>query len=358
MRVLTRRELNRALLARQRLLERARVPLARAVERMGGIQAQYAPSAYIALWSRVDGFERAALTRALERRSLVQATVLRGTIHVVSHRDFWPWRAAVRETDAAWLRRVHPEVTERDRAAADRRLRAALVDGPRKRDELIALVGKDGWLASSVELVRVPPSGTWEQRRADRYALAERWVGADDADPGDGRELLVRRYLAAFGPAQVADVRSWSRLTREQVERALERIGARSFRDEGGKTLFDLPRGPLPDADTPAPPRLLPTWDAVLLVHARRTGVLPEEFRPRIFNTKLPFSMHTFLVDGSVAGAWKVERRKDKAELVLQPFAPVPQKRRDAVREEAERLVRWHEDDAVSHAVRWTKSTS
>ena len=108
----------------------------------------------------------------------------------------------------------------------------------------------------------------------------------------------------------------------------------------------------------PAPPRFLPTWDAVLLVHARGTGVLPEEFRPRIFNTKLPFSMHTFLLDGSVAGAWRVERAGAKAELVLQPFAPIPQKWRAPLRDEAERLVRWHEDDAVSYVVRWTKSTS
>jgi hypothetical protein len=357
-RVLTQRDLNRALLARQLLLERVRKPLPRAVEQMGGIQAQYAPSAYIGLWSRVEGFERDALTRALQRKAVVQATVLRGTIHVVSRRDFWPWRTAVHETDDAWLRRVRPDLSGRARAAADRKLRAALADDPRKRDERVARDGKDGWFASSVDLVRVPPSGTWEQRRADLYALAESWIGPNDADADAGRELLVRRYLAAFGPAAVPDVRSWSRLTRDQVERALERIGARSFRDEDGKTLFDVPRAPLPDADTPAPPRFLPTWDAVLLVHARRTGVLPEEYRPRIFNTKLPFSMHTFLLDGSVAGAWKVERSKDKAELVLQPFAPVPRQRRESLRDEAERLVRWHEDDAVSYAVRWTKSTS
>jgi hypothetical protein len=357
-RVLTRRELNRALLARQQLLERVRRPLPRAVEQMGGIQAQYAPSAYIGLWSRVEGFERDALTRALERKALVQATVLRGTIHVVSRRDFWPWRSAVYETDDAWLRRVRPDLAGRHRAAADRKLRAALADGPRKRDELVGLVGKDGWYAAGVDLVRVPPSGTWEQRRADLYALAESWVGPNDAEAEAGRELLVRRYLAAFGPAAVADVRSWSRLTRDQVERALERIGTRSFRDEDGKALFDVPRAPLADAGTHAPPRFLPTWDAVLLVHARRTGVLPEEYRPRIFNTKLPFSMHTFLLDGSVAGAWRVERAKAKAELLLQPFAPIPRKLREPLRDEAERLVRWHEEDAVSYAVRWTKSTS
>jgi hypothetical protein len=357
-RVLKQRELNRALLARQLLLERVRRPLPRAIEQMGAIQAQYAPSAYIALWSRVEGFERDALTRALQRKAVVQATVLRGTIHVVSRRDFWPWRTAVCATDDAWLRRVRPDLTDRDTATADRKLRAALADGPRKRDELVALVGKDGWFASSVDLVRVPPSGTWEQRRADLYALAEDWIGPNDAAADAGRELVVRRYLGAFGPATVADVRSWSRLTRDHVERALERIGARTFRDEDGKALFDVPRAPLPHADTPTPPRFLPTWDAVLLVHARRTGVLPEDYRPRIFNTKLPFSMHTFLLDGSVAGAWKVERARDKAELVLQPFAPVPRKRREPLRDEAERLVRWHEDDAVSYAVRWTKSTS
>src|SRR5918911_2373236 len=222
--VLTQRELNRALLARQMLLERAKAPLPRAVERMGGVQAQYAPSSYIALWSRVDGFQREALTRALERRSLVQATVLRGTIHIVSRRDFWPWRAAVRAGDERWLRRVRPWATPRRTTAANLKLRRALADGPRRAEDLIAAVGKDAWLAADVDLVRVPPSGTWGRRRADLYALAEDWVGPDDADEETGRELLVRRYLAAFGPATVADIRSWSRLDREETDRALERI--------------------------------------------------------------------------------------------------------------------------------------
>jgi hypothetical protein len=325
---------------------------------MGGIQAQYAPSAYIALWSRVDGFERAALTRALERRSLIQATMLRGTIHVVSRRDFWPWRTAVYATEDAWVERVYPKLTSRDRAAAVRAIRRALGTGIARRDELVGLVGKEAWQTLGVDLVRVPPSGTWEHRRADLYALAEEWLGPNDADPEDGRELLVRRYLGAFGPARVGDIRTWSRLGRDDVERALERIRPRRFRDEVGKELFDLPRAPLPGPDTPAPVRFLPTWDAALLVHARRTGILPEELRPLIFNTKLPFSMHTFLVDGSVAGAWRVERTKAKAELVLQAFIPVPRKWREPLSSEGERLLRWHQDDAVDYAVRWTKSTS
>jgi hypothetical protein len=337
-RVLTQRELNRALLARQLLLERTRLPLPRAVERMGGIQAQYAPSAYIALWSRLSGFERAQLRRALERRSLVQATVLRGTIHIVSRRDFWPWRAAVRAGDERWLRRVRPFATPRRTNAANEKLRRALAEGPRRAEELIAEVGNEAWEAATADLVRVPPSGTWERRRADLYGLAEHWVGPDDADEEASRELLVRRYLAAFGPATIADVRSWSRLNREETERALERIGPRLFRDEGGKLLFDLPRAPLPDADAPAPPRFLPTWDATLLVHARRTGVLPEEFRPRIFNTKLPFSMHTFLLDGAVAGGWRYEN----GVVELQPFRRLTRAERDALEPEREALAAFH----------------
>ena len=337
-RVLTRRELNRALLARQLLLGRKRLTLPRAVEQMGGIQAQYAPSAYIGLWSRVEGFDREALTRALERGSLVQATVLRGTIHVVSRRDFWPWRAAVRAGDERWLRRVRPWATPQRIRAANLKLRRALGDGPRRADDLIAAVGKEAWLAATVDLVRVPPSGTWERRRADLYGLAEDWVGPDDADEEASRQLLVRRYLAAFGPATVADIRSWSRLDREETERALERIGPRTFRDEDGKLLVDLRRAPLPDADTSAPPRFLPTWDAVLLVHARRSEVLPEELRPRIFNTKLPFSMHTFLLDGAVAGAWRYEN----GDIELQPFRKLTRAEREALEPEREALAAFH----------------
>jgi hypothetical protein len=338
LRTLTQRELNRALLARQMLLERVSLPLPRAVERMGGIQAQYAPSAYIGLWSRVEGFERDDLTRALARRTLIQGTMLRGTIHVVSRRDYWPWREAVRESENAWFRRVHPHVTGRDRAQANRKLREALGDGPRHRDELIALVGKDGWLAADVELVRVPPSGTWENRRAHLFALAEDWVGPNDSEPELARELVVRRYLGAFGPAPVADIANWSRLDRKHVQHALERIGARTFRDERDKELHDLPRAPLPDANTPAPPRFIGTWDAMLLVHARRTGVLPEDYRPRIFHTKAPQSFHTFLVDGAVAGTWRYENGR----IELEPFRRLTRDERRALEEEKERLAAFH----------------
>jgi Winged helix DNA-binding domain len=353
-RVLTARDLNRALLARQLLLGRARLPLPRAVEQMGGIQAQYAPSGYIALWTRLGGFELAQLTRALQRRTVVQGTLLRGTIHIVSRRDYWFWSEAIREPNRAWLARVAPEVAALDLRAEEAKLRAALRDGPRTRDELLELLGRDAWLGLDVDLVRVPPSGTWERRRANLYALAEDWVGPRDATPEQGVELLVRRYLGAFGPARAADVRRWARLAAGSVEAVAERMSLRAFRDEQGRKLLDLPRAPLPGADTPAPVRLLPTWDATLLVHARRAEILPEHFRPLVFNTKNPASLATFLVDGAVAGAWRIERSGDRATLVLMPFRRLDRPSRSDLEAEGLRLARAAEPDAVSYRSRWT----
>jgi hypothetical protein len=337
-RVLTQRELNRALLARQLLLERTRLPLPRAVERMGGIQDQYAPSAYIAMWARVDGFEREQLTRALERRSLVQGTLLRGTIHVVSRRDYWPWAEAIRDARREWLRRAWPNLAALDLDGINRTLRDALRDGPRHRNELVELVGKDGFQAADIKLVRVPPSGTWENRRAHLYAAAEDWVGPSDAHADDGQELLVRRYLAAFGPARVADIASWAGIGAERVRRALERIELRRFDDEQGRELLDLPRAPLPDPETPAPPRLIGHFEGLLWVHARRTGVLPEEFRTILFNTKLPASMAVFLLDGVVAGGWRYENGR----IRLQPFRKLTRAERAGLKDELERLEAFH----------------
>ena len=351
-RVLTQRERNRALLARQMLLERARLPLPRAVERMGGIQAQYAPSAYIGLWSRLDGFELEHLTRALHRRTVVQGTLLRGTIHIVSRRDYWFWAEAIRAPNRVWMARVRPEVLELDLDTAEAKLREALRDGPRTRDELLALVGKDEWLGLDVDLVRVPPSGTWERRRADLYGLAEDWVGPRDATPEEGVELLARRYLGAFGPARPADIQKWGRLAKDDVEATLARMPLRRFRGEDGRELVDLPRAPLPDSDTPAPPRFIGTWDGMLLVHARATGVLPEEYRAIVFDVKTPHSVPTFALDGAIAGKWRVERTARRATLVLQPFAPLPRASRTELEDEANRLVRFVEPDAVSYAVR------
>jgi DNA glycosylase AlkZ-like len=339
-RTLTQRELNRALLARQLLLERVRLPIPRALERLGGIQDQYAPNAYIRLWSCLENFRRDDLTRALERRSVVQATLMRATIHVVSKGDFWPFAVAIRAEQRDWWLRVHkPRPKERDLERQAEELRALMADGARRHDELVEVVGRTwGKVGPWLELVRVPPSGTWEKRRAHLFQTADNWVGREHVDPVEALDHLVRRYLAAFGPAARGDIAKWAGMRLGELSPAVERLGLRRFRDEEGGELVDVPRGPLPDPETPAPVRFLPTWDSVLLVHARRTGVLPERYRPLIFPTKMPQSVGTFLVDGSVAGTWRYENDCVRWDA----FERLDRAAVRAVADEAERLAAFH----------------
>jgi hypothetical protein len=332
--------LNRALLARQLLLERGRTPIPRALERIGGIQAQYAPAMYIGLWSRVAGLERAALTRALERGSVIQATLMRATIHLVSRADYWPLTAAIRAERRAWWERTHQQADPKRARAAGKQLQAFLAGRPRRWKEIQERFGREDALAAAqyVDLVRVPPSGTWEQRRANLYGLAEEWIGPDETDEKEGLDLLVRRYLGGFGPATPAEVADFGMVSIARVRAALERMELRRFRGEDGKELVDLPRAPLPSGDTPAPPRFLPVWDATLLVHARRTQILPEEYRPLVFNVKVPNSVNTFLLDGQVAGSWRFEEGK----IRLDPFDGIPRVQRRALDDEAKRLAALH----------------
>jgi len=356
-RVLTQRELNRALLARQLLLARSKLPLSRALEQVAGLQTQYAPSAYVRLWSSLEGFALADLTRALERKRAIQATLMRSTIHVVSRRDYWLLAEGVGPSRQEWSlrtnrRQVGDAPVDLDAIAAQLRRELAGRTWHRKEvDSLLRSHGGSIWTGAWVELVRVPPSGTWERRRADLFALASDWIGPSDANEARGIEHLLRRYLQGFGPARLLDAADWAGVPTAKVRAAAERLRLRTFRDEDGRELVDLPRAPLP-GDVAAPARFLPTWDATLLVHARRTQILPERFRPLIFHTKAPQSFATFLVDGAVAGVWRVERAKERATLVLEPFEPLPRPAERELRDEGERLVRFHERDATSYAVR------
>jgi hypothetical protein len=357
---LTQRRLNRALLARQLLLQRSRLPLTKAIERVAGLQTQYAPSAYLGLWSRLETFALGDLTRALERHRVVQATLMRSTIHVVPAGDYWPYAVAIRRDRRDWWERTHRRyVGEVDLDAVDKAVREALADGPLQRRELLEVVRPFGpstltlvWNGVGVELVRVPPSGTWERRRADLYATAESWLGPPGVSESDALDLLLTRYLGAFGPATLAAAADWAGVNISTLRPSLERVRLRRHVDADGRQLLDLPRAPLPSKDAPAPVRFLPTWDATLLVHARRTQILPERFRPLVFGTKTPQSFPTFLVDGAVAGRWRIERAKAKATLALEPFEPLPRATRAELRDEAERLVRFHEPDATSYVVR------
>jgi hypothetical protein len=339
-RVLTQRELNRAVLHRQLLLARRRESLPRALERVAGLQAQYAPSMYIGLWSRLQRFERDQLTRALERRSVVQATLMRVTIHLVSARDYWPFAIGIRaERRERWLR-ARRDLSATELGAAAAKAKRLLVGGPRSRAELIEGIGAKTFngIGMWLDLVRVPPAGTWERRRADLYATAESWLGGPSSIPAEGLERLIRRYLQGFGPASPNDIANWAGLPARPVGAALERMDLRRFRDEAGDLLVDLPRLALPAAETPAPHRYLPTWDATLLVHCRRALILPEEHRPKIFHVKAPQSFPTFTVDGAVAGTW----RHEGSRVRLQPFGRLARADREQLEDEGRRLAAFH----------------
>jgi winged helix DNA-binding protein len=346
-RVLSSGELNRTLLARQLLLDRTDASPVRAMERMAGIQSQYAPSGYIGLWSRVQDFHRSSLTRALERGRAVTGTLMRITIHTVSARDYALFAEGVRRSRRSlWLRSYRTVLDENAMRSAARIVRQALAGGPRRATELAETVVSAGlprvaWNGAGlwVDLLRVPPSATWERRRADLYDLAERWVRSKEGVTEEaGMRHLVRRYLGGFGPAPVADVSSWAGIPVTTLRPVIEHMRLRRFRDESDAVLFDMPGAPLPDAGVSAPVRFLPTFDATLLISARRARILPEEYRPVIFNTKAPQSVCTFLVNGSVAGTW----RHDGTRVVMEPFEKLPARVRREVDAEAGRLAAWH----------------
>jgi len=339
-RVLTRRTLNRALLARQLLLERQPLSIPDAIDQIGGLQTQYAPSGYVGLWTRLAGFQRDDLTAALEDHSVIQATLLRTTIHMASRREFWLYAAGIRQARRTWSLRVQRgAVDEQTMVDAAARLRGALRAGPRTVKELGQLAtGFVGNLGLWVDLVRVPPSGTWERRRADRLALAEDWVGPCDATEADGLQHLVRAYLRGFGPAPWRDIASWAGIRVVDARQGGEGLDLVDYRDENGRGLVDLPDAPLPDADTLAPVRFLAHWDASLLVHARRTGILPDEYRARVFTSRNPFSVGTYLVDGRVAGAWSIQDGR----VALDAYQPLGTAERRAVERERDALEAFH----------------
>jgi hypothetical protein len=310
---------------------------------LAGIQNQYALNAYIRLWSCLEKFERAQLDRALERRAVIQRTLMRETIHIVSRGDAPLLAAAIRRSGQEWWRRVNK--VDVDMKPFARRAHAFFRGTVRTRKEVEQFLKENEFPRASLwgfahwlDLVRAPPAGTWDHRRADLFALAEEWVGMLDVDEQTAMEHLVRRYLGGFGPASANDIANWSKIPVTRLKPVLERIGLRRFLDEDGKELLDVPRAPLPHPETPAPVRFLPTWDAILLVHARRAGIIDEEYRKRIFHVKAPQSFPTFLVDGRVAGTWRHENGRVK----LDPFERISRETRRDLNEEAEWLAAFH----------------
>lgn len=354
-RVLTQRELNRSLLARQLLLKRSALSVPRALEQLAGIQAQYAPSSYVRLWTSLRRFAMGDLDRLLEQRKVVQGTLMRSTIHLVSARDYWRFAEGIGPSRQEWWRQTWGKEfswAEMERIAA--KLDAELTGRawPRKDlDQLMRSHSTTVWSGAWVALIRVPPSGTWSRRRADLFQRAAEWIGRSDADERSGLEHLLRRFLGGFGPARLTDAAGWAGVALPKMRSVAEEMTLRRFRDERDRELVDIPRASLPSADVSAPVRFLPTWDATLLVHSRQTQILPEAYRSLVFNTKTPHSVGTFLVDGFVAGSWRAERAGERSTLVYTPFERLPTAEERELREEGAGLIRFLEPEAISYSV-------
>jgi hypothetical protein len=364
-RVLSEVELNRALLARQLLLERKRLSVASALERIGGLQAQHGPSPHIALWSRVAGFRPEQLNKALRERKAVKATLMRVTLHIVSTRDYYAFEPVLRLARRAWWADIGPRVgVEFDFEEVGRRTLELVGAGDRAPDELKQLTlgltkgtepsaGFHWRLAvGSASLVHTPPSGFWGHHGPGRFASDAGWLGRAVTPEDDDVAPLVRRHLGAFGPATRGDVSSWSGLSVTTLAPGFERLKLREYRDESGRRLYDLPRQPLPPADTRPPVRFLPKWDSTLLAYEapERTRILPERYRKTVIR-KNGDVLPTILIDGFVAGSWSVKRTTKVATLELDTFEPVPRAWKRELVEEGKRLLGLLEPDAPAYEV-------
>jgi Winged helix DNA-binding domain len=365
--VLGLRALNRATLERQMLLSRQKLPAIEAIEHLVGMQAQAPNPPYIGLWTRLEGFHPDELARLITDRRAVRIALIRNTVHLVTARDCLALRPLVqpvfdRALYANYAHRAGIEGVDIEALVAAGR--ALLEEQPRTAKELGELL-RERWpdrdpaslaraIRHLVPLVQVPPRGIWGKSGQAAHTTAEAWLGRP-LDPDPSLDEMVVRYLGAFGPATVKDVQTWSGLTRlrEVTDRLRSRL--RTFRDEQGNELFDLPDAPRPDPDTPSPPRFLPEFDNLILSHADRTRIIANDYR-KVIASKNGMVPATVLVDGFVRGTWKTKRtRRGKATLVIEPFEPLAKKDRDALSEEGEQLIRFTGEDAEAFEVRFAE---
>ena len=361
--LLTTRALNRATLARQMLLGREKTTALRALERLCGMQAQLARPPYIGLWTRVAGFQAAELTRLVHARKVVRGTLMRVTLHLVSARDYLGLRPLLQPMLSAGFERGRRDrIAGLEMEAVLEAARACLEERPRSFEEVRSVLGRR-WpkvdvralgyaVRTHLPLVQLPAADTaWGWPGVAAFGAAESWLGRPVGKGWDERQLVLR-YLAAFGPAAPRDAETWSGLGKLRGAFEALRPKLRVFQDEKGRELFDLPKAPRPPADRPAPVRFLPDYDNLLLGHADRARVIPAEHKPRLATTNLRV-MATFLVDGFVAGAWRIERARTSAVLRLEVFAPLPRKARAELEEEGRGLLRFTEPAARTLEVRF-----
>lgn len=360
---LTQRQLNRALLARQMLLARETLPVVAAVERLAGLQAQEPNPPYIGLWTRMGDFQRDELTQAIEGRVIVRTPWLRSTLHLVSAHDFRRFRAVLQPALSRALNSFYgKDARSLDLPAVVAAARPFVAQAPRTTGDIRAhllaqMPDQDGpalayAARNHLPLVQVPPGGTWGSGAA-AYLLADAWLepAADvsTADLGD----LLRRYLAAFGPASLMDFQFWTGMTRLKDALKPHLEGLHVYEDEAGRTLYDLPGAALPDADTPAPPRFMPAYDNLVISHKDRSRVISDAAYKRVFLSAARV-LPTVLVDGVVAGTWSAGREGDSAVLTVTPFSAFSDEVRAALTTEGERLLRFIEagtsDGGAAHS--------
>ena len=346
------------------LLERAELDAVTAIERLAGMQAQYSPSPYIGLWSRVRGFKREELEAALAAHLVYKATLMRGTLHLVSARQFDLFRLASRFPRHVWSEGPR-QLAERgvDVDALREDILAALDAQPLKKPELEKVfrhrIPDDlpDWVAFSVIVSVGAAINHHEDARFGHFAGSRyRRAPLPVADPEDAIRAVVTSYLAAFGPASRADLAGWLGRSVGIFSAALDSLDLVTFQAEDGRKLVDLRDAPRPDWNVPAPVRFLPKWDNLLLAYDRRERVLPEPLRKTVIR-KNGDVLSTFLVDGVVAGAWEAPMR-GRSIMSLTSFGSLSIKHRRAVEREAEGLLAWLRPGAAPGEITWKIPTN
>ena len=359
--VLSNRELNRALLARQMLLKRKKLSAARAIEHLVGMQSQLPNSPYVGLWSRLAGFRKSELIDLYNNREVVRLAMMRSTIHLVTSQDCLSLRPVVQPVIERGLRGGYAKfLNDSDHPEIEAAGRALVEESPSTFSEISSRLG-ERWpdrhpeamshvIRTRIPLVQVTPRGIWGATTNASHTSAESWLGSSLNDRSSVREL-VTRYLAAFGPATIIDAQSWSGLTRLAPVFEEMREGLATFRDERNRELFDIRDAPRPRGDTEAPIRFLPEFDNVLLAYKDRSRIISDKYRPRVYPTN-GMIQPTVLVDGFVEGKWKISATDKKATLSIEAFRRFTKRERSEIEDEGESLLEFVTDNTKAREIK------